>query len=148
AVLILGLTVAVVLGLLFVLWRAHTTTREGAVAIVSGVVLAAWAVTAMILARRGYFVQPDGNTPPPIGSYLVLGFVALAIAVVSSRTLRRLLANQQHLIWLNVWRLVGAVFLILAAYGQMPALWALPAGIGDVIVGVAAPWIANGIDKP
>ena len=27
----------------------------------------------------------------------------------------------------------------------MPALWALPAGIGDVIVGVAAPWVARDV---
>ena len=31
---------------------------------------------------------------------------------------------------------------MLMAGGQMPALWALPAGIGDVIVGAMSPWIA------
>jgi hypothetical protein len=30
----------------------------------------------------------------------------------------------------------------------MPALWALPAGIGDVIVGATAPWIARHVDTP
>jgi hypothetical protein len=30
----------------------------------------------------------------------------------------------------------------------MPALWALPAGIGDVIVGGVAPWIARGVETP
>ena len=34
------------------------------------------------------------------------------------------------------------------AAGQMPALWALPAGIGDVIVGAMAPWIAARVDMP
>jgi hypothetical protein len=43
---------------------------------------------------------------------------------------------------------VGVVFLILMANGQMPALWALPAGIGDVIVGVTAPWIARNLETP
>jgi hypothetical protein len=40
------------------------------------------------------------------------------------------------------------VFLMLMANGQMPALWALPAGIGDVIVGAAAPWIARDVETP
>jgi hypothetical protein len=52
------------------------------------------------------------------------------------------------LILLNLWRLVGVVFLVLMANGQMPALWALPAGIGDVIVGTTAPWIARHLEMP
>jgi hypothetical protein len=47
-----------------------------------------------------------------------------------------------------MWRLVGLVFLVLMANGQMPALWALPAGIGDVIVGATAPWIARQVETP
>ena len=31
---------------------------------------------------------------------------------------------------------------------QMPALWALPAGIGDIIVGSTALWVANHFDAP
>jgi len=34
------------------------------------------------------------------------------------------------------------------ANGQMPALWALPAGMGDVIVGATAPWIARRVETP
>src|SRR5262249_23828692 len=68
--------------------------------------------------------------------------------LASSPSLRSLLTNQKHLIWLNVWRLVGIVFLILMATGQMPALWALPAGIGDVIVGATAPWVARHLHAP
>lgn len=63
-----------------------------------------------------------------------------------SPSLRALLANQRHLILLNLWRLVGVVFLMLMANGQMPALWVLPAGIGDVVVGVLAPWIARHVE--
>ena len=32
--------------------------------------------------------------------------------------------------------------------GRVPALWALPAGLGDVFVGVTAPWVARGLDRP
>jgi hypothetical protein len=40
---------------------------------------------------------------------------------------------------------VGIVFLLLMAYGQMPGLWALPAGIGDILVGAMAFWVASGL---
>src|SRR5262249_29878248 len=40
------------------------------------------------------------------------------------------------------------LFLMLMANGQAPALWALPAGIGDIIVGAAAWWVASRVDTP
>jgi hypothetical protein len=30
----------------------------------------------------------------------------------------------------------------------MPTLWALPAGVGDVVVGALAPWIARRVETP
>jgi hypothetical protein len=39
-------------------------------------------------------------------------------------------------------RIVGGVFLVVAALGHLPALFAVPAGIGDIAVGVAAPFVA------
>ena len=63
-------------------------------------------------------------------------FSSWLCAWLAAPSLRRLLTNQKNLILLNLWRLVGVVFLVLMVNGQMPALWALPAGIGDVIVGV------------
>ena len=146
AVLIVALTAAVVIAIFLVLWRERTSTRQSRIAAVSGVVLAAWAIVTTMLARGGAYRPPDPYSPPPIGITIVLVLLALAACLLGSPSLRRLLTNQKHLILLNLWRLVGAVFLMLMANGQMPALWALPAGIGDVIVGAAAPWIARGVE--
>jgi hypothetical protein len=148
AVVIVGLTAMVVMGIFVVMWRERTSTRQSWVAIVSGVVLAAWAIAAAVLATRGFFRPPDAQSPPPIGIYLALVLIALALCLAFSKSLRSLLSKQKNLIRLNLWRLVGAVFLILMASGQMPALWALPAGIGDIIVGATAPWVANHFDAP
>jgi hypothetical protein len=148
AVLIVAPTIAVVLALFWVLWNGRASARQSWVAIVSFVVLAAWALTVSVLARRGFFLPPDEKSPPPMGIHLGIVLVGLGILLAFSANLRSLLTNQKYLIWLNVWRLVGLVFLGLMATGQMPALWALPAGIGDVIVGVMAPWVASQLDKP
>jgi hypothetical protein len=147
-VLIAGPAYAVVLALFWVMWLAHRTPRGRNVAIAAGVVLASWAALATLLARRGTFLQPDGKSAPPVGINLLAALVAMAIVLAFSPSLRSLLANQKHLIRLNVWRLVGAVFLLLAADGQVPALWALPAGIGDVLIGATAFWVASKVDAP
>lgn len=147
-VLIVVPAAVVVAALFMVLWHERNSARQSWVAIISGAVLAAWAVTAGVLASRGSFRPPDAQSAPPIGIFLAVALLGLALCLGLSRSLRSLLTNQKNLIWLNIWRLVGIVFLILMAEGQMPALWALPTGIGDIIVGATAPWIARGLDTP
>jgi hypothetical protein len=148
AVLILTTTLAVVVALFIVLWRERTSARTSLVALVSGGVLAGWAAITIVLASRGLFVQPDVPSVPPVGIALVVALLGLAVSLTASASLRSLLTNQANLIRLNVWRLLGAVFVMLMFTGQMPALWALPAGIGDLIVGATAPWIARQMDTP
>ena len=148
AVIILALTAAVVIAIFLVMWRERTSARQSLIAIVSGVALTVWAILTTMLARRGVFRPPDLTSPPPVGITLALVLLVLAAFLLVSPSLRRLLTNQRNLILLNLWRLAGVVFLMLMANGQMPALWALPAGIGDVIVGAAAPWIARRVDTP
>jgi hypothetical protein len=66
----------------------------------------------------------------------------------SSSTLRRLLARQASLIRLHLWRFEGLVFRVLMAQGRVPPLWALPAGIGDILVAATAPWVAGNLETP
>jgi hypothetical protein len=148
AVLLLGLTAAVVIAIFLVLWRERTSARQSRVAVVSLVVLATWAIFTTMLARRGFYRPPHPDSLPPIGITLVLVLLVLGGCLLVSPSLRRLLTNQKNLILLNLWRLVGMVFLVLMANRQMPALWALPAGIGDVIVGATAPWISRQVETP
>lgn len=59
---------------------------------------------------------------------------------------RRLLLNVD-LRWLTgvqLWRVVGTVFLPRCARHELPASFAIPAGIGDVLVGLTAPSVHRG----
>ena len=145
--LVLSPTAAVVAALCFIMWRARSPATAPTV-LVSGAVLALWAITAAVLATRGVFLQPDEQALPPVGIALLIIFAVLGAALSGSASLRSLLTNQRHLIRLNVWRLEGIVFLLLMFAGQMPALWALPAGIGDILVGATAFWVAARLSTP
>jgi hypothetical protein len=147
-VLVLVPTFAVVVAMFVVMWAARTTPATARAAILAGIAIAGWAVAVIVLGLRGAFVQPDGDSIPPIGMVLFAAFIVMAIAFRASASLRSLFTNQQHLIRLNVWRLEGAVFLLLMLDGQMPALWALPAGIGDLVVGTTAFWVARKVATP
>jgi hypothetical protein len=42
---------------------------------------------------------------------------------------------------IQAWRFAGLGFLALYTYGILPGMFALPAGVGDIAIGVTAPWI-------
>ena len=47
-----------------------------------------------------------------------------------------------RLTWPQTLRVVGAAFIVAMALGTLPAVFALPAGLGDIAVGIAAPFVA------
>jgi hypothetical protein len=147
-ILIVSLAVLVVVAVFLMLWRESTSARTGAVAVIAGLVLVAWMLFTSIAASRGAYLPTPTPTPPLVGVQLVIALAGMAICLVLSPSLRALLTNQRDLIRLNVWRLVGVVFLVLMVAGQAPALWALPTGIGDVLIGATAFWVASGLDAP
>src|SRR5262249_57804764 len=65
--------------------------------------------------------------------------IGLAFLMRSSRIAAALdAAPPSWLVGLQVYRVLGANFLALWAYGAIPGVFALPAGIGDVLVGLLA----------
>ena len=69
------------------------------------------------------------------------------VGVVLFRTwplLRRTLASVPNTwtVGVQLYRTLGIVFLLLYAGGHLPALFALPAGLGDILVGILAPLVA------
>jgi hypothetical protein len=141
-------TAVVVVAFFMVVWRERTTTRSTWIAVITGVVLGSWAIGTGVLASRGNYLPRSAESFPPVGIQLIAALAAMVTAIAVSPSLRGLLTNQRNLIRLNVWRLEGAVFLLLMLTKQVPALWALPAGLGDVLIGGSAFWVAGRLDKP
>ncbi|MDE2051141.1 MAG: hypothetical protein KGJ72_08995 [Gammaproteobacteria bacterium] len=101
----------------------------------------------MSLGADGAFVGPP-RTPPiaiavGVGAPVLLFFAWLRLShsfrqFVLSLDLR-LVAGMQ------AWRWAGLGFLALYAHGVLPAMFAFPAGLGDMAVGFAAPWMILGL---
>ncbi len=96
-----------------------------------------WFVATPLLASRGFFLGV--GIPLTLVLTLLFGFV-----LMFSHTFRQLLTiTPMHwIIGIQVFRVLGAMWLIGYAQGQLPGLFALPAGIGDTLTGLTAPLVA------
>lgn len=118
--------------------------RQGAmrVAVLAGAGWAAWTAVIWALAGAGLFHLPPTQPQPWVPLAVVLG-VAIAVAASRRPAIQAILAGPgalRLLAWPQVLRVVGVVFLISMAAGKIPAAFALPAGIGDIVTGLAAPF--------
>jgi hypothetical protein len=100
-----------------------------------------WLLGIVLLAGNDFF----RNTvfPPRIGLAIALT-LAFGYAALLSRTFRGIVtAVPMHwLIAIQTFRVLGGVFLVRYAQGELPGVFALPAGIGDVATGALAPFVA------
>jgi len=108
-----------------------------------------WAATSFMLARNGAFVEPPDALPLrlmaavmiPVG--LFLGAYTLIPAVrtwVAGLDLGLVVAVQ-------TWRVLGIAFVFLWGLGSLPATFAIPAGVGDVAVGVFAVYVTLAVAR-
>jgi len=81
--------------------------------------------------------------PLPIAIGVTAPVLVFLSAYWMSRQFREfvLTADLRLVAGIQAWRAAGFGFLALYAHGVLPALFALPAGLGDIAIGVTAPWI-------
>jgi len=114
--------------------------------------LAVWLSAAVVAGYIGVFATGTRfsmSVPLPLGIAAVLPLAVLVIWSWVSQDFR------EHLLHLNpvilsaaqTWRLGGVVFLILMSKGLLPAAFALPAGLGDMAIGITAPLIALALSR-
>lgn len=106
-----------------------------------------WTGLAAALAGANLFVGTSPVGPPTIGTVIALPLAATAVAASISPSVRASLLGMSmpFLIGLNVWRLAGGFFLLLAAEGRLSGPFPYSAGWGDVITGALAlpvAWLA------
>lgn len=107
----------------------------------SAVVAAVWLVGIFLLGAAGAF--RNDVLPPRIPIALVATLLLGYLLLLSPTFSRIVAALPQHwLIGIQAFRILGSVWLVRYFAGQLPGLFALPAGIGDVATGLLAPFVA------
>ncbi len=110
--------------------------------------LVGWFLIAVVTSVAGFY-RPLSNQAPTI-QYGLLGPIVLCVVLFRSwPLLRRALATvpNRWMVGVQLYRTLGVVFLLLYAGGHLPAVFALTAGLGDMAVGILAPFVAASLKE-
>ena len=119
--------------------KVWTTSRQ----VVLLMLLAVWFAVATVIGSLELLSNTNNALLAPIAITAVIPVAFfLGLYNASSRFRSFVLAQDiETLTMLQHWRVIGFGFLMLYAYGALPGLFAWPAGLGDVAVGLAAPLV-------
>jgi hypothetical protein len=107
-----------------------------------GSVLAAWFLIVLVAGHVGVFDAGPGRPPLPILLAIVGPLILFAVLYRASAAFQRFVLgiDLRLLTAMQSWRVIGVMFLALYAFDLLPGLFAWPAGVGDAVVGLAAPF--------
>jgi hypothetical protein len=110
--------------------------------------LVAWFFAALLPVWLGFY--QGSPTRIPTIQYGLLPPIAVGVALFWRwPALRRVIesAPQEGIVSVQVYRALGLIFLVLYAEGRLPGAFALPAGCGDVLVGLLAPIVGIAVAR-
>src|SRR4051812_9650357 len=118
--------------------------RRTAVGVAAGTaaVLSGWLLVTGALANAHVYLGRQGA---PWFGVAAIGCLVTLLLATRLPLIARILAapgTAARLAVPHTERVIGGVFLIVMALGHLPAAFALPAGLGDIAIGVAAPFVA------
>jgi len=110
-------------------------------------VLAAWFFLAIWLSVTGKLLT--GGLPIGLGAAIVLPLIVFAVDGRLGRPLfgGLMRLDLSGLIAAQVFRVVGFLFLISWSAGTLPGGFAVPAAVGDVVIGLTAPLVATAVAR-
>lgn len=121
--------------------RARLTPLRFVLFLTTAVLLfGTWYATAIPLAQAGHFNVPATPSDPPIVLMFLFGGSFLLFALAWWTPFGRRLTEATPLAVIAAFqipRVIGGVFLIGWVAGDLPALFAIPAGLGDILAGIA-----------
>ena len=113
--------------------------RAALLAGAAAVLLGGWLAASAVIADHGWY-QTLPWFPVAIAGYLGLLLALSRIPVVARALAAPGMVSRLELP--HTPRVAGVAFLLYLALGHLPALFALPAGLGDIATGIAAPLVA------
>ena len=107
------------------------------------VLLAVWLGITYVVGSSGLVAANSSEAFRPVLLTIVAPLAAFLAVYAASQGFRRFVLSQdiRFLTMLQGWRVIGFAFLVLYAHDVLPALFAWPAGFGDILIGLAAPFV-------
>jgi hypothetical protein len=112
--------------------------------------IAAWFVFALSASALEWFKNGANRLGIAVAVAATVPIVVFALWFGASITFRQfaLSLNPQLLTLAQTWRIVGFTFVLLEARDILPAIFALPAGYGDMTIGATATLVAWKLANP
>ena len=108
------------------------------------VALAVWLAIVVVVAAVGGFVSSPGAIPLRIVGGVTVPLIVFFALLSMSPAFRGLVrtCDLPLVTAIQAWRFAGFGFLALTAHGVLPGTFSWPAGLGDMAIGITAPWVA------
>ncbi len=112
--------------------------------------IAAWFIAALSASALDWFKNAANRVGIAVAVAAVAPILVFALWFAASEKFRQftLSLNPQLLTLAQSWRIVGFTFVLLQARGILPAIFALPAGYGDMTIGMTATLVAWKLANP
>ncbi len=112
--------------------------------------VAAWLILVLCASALHLFQNESNRIGLAVALSAVAPIVLFVLWFAGSDNFRQfvLSLNPRTLTFAQSWRLGGFVFIVLQRYGVLPAVFALPAGYGDMAIGATAPLVAVTLAYP
>src|SRR6202140_4879174 len=113
-------------------------------------IIIAWFLFALSASALHLFQNASNRVGAGVGIAALLPIIVFALWFAVSESFRRfgMSLNPRILTSVQVWRLLGFTFVLLEARGVLPAVFALPAGYGDMAIGATAAFVAWKLAEP
>ena len=111
--------------------------------------LLVWFAAVYVIGTGHLLTNDQHSLMMPIAITAFIPVALFLAAYASSAGFRRFVLAQdmRTLTMMQLWRVIGFAFLALYAFGALPGLFAWPAGLGDVAIGLAAVVIVARLDR-
>ncbi|HXZ81127.1 MAG TPA: hypothetical protein VEG30_14455 [Terriglobales bacterium] len=112
--------------------------------------LAGWFTFALVGSALHLFTNAANQIGIAVALSASSPILIFFLWFATSENFRRytLSLDSKSLTSLQSWRVVGVVFVLMEARGILPAIFALPAGYGDIFIGATASSVALWLAKP
>jgi len=112
--------------------------------------IAAWFIVALSASALRLFTNDANRFGLAVAFAALTPIILFFLWFAASAKFREfvLSLNPRILTFIQAWRILGITFVILEARGVLPAIFALPAGYGDMAIGVTAPFVAWKLVSP